>query len=605
MTPSSKTSEASDDDFTAPTPPVYKYDLRLEIGVKSDGSTVPVVAIFYDMVRRLKDVADEGAPVAVLTATDKLFHENKEMTSEEFQKAFQVDNFNGKAAKVLLGLKIHSMTKLADLKSRLMHTFLIPRNLFLRQHAGGFQNGVKSFNYGFLQHDHPDHPDIPTLNHRFEKLIAEEWKKLNKDAQKKWRDETPAAFAGGQGIRVPINFTKERLSSAVDNKEKLSTHALMVSTPQKFGKMVKALLDTAIAAKRLSNLIPFALARDNPNGYYYIVANQVRFMDHHRNIPIMNISADSITKTGVKGETLMQVLTGNSDIQRVTFDHQHNKYHVSTVATKYREVHEWIARELAENDFPYEPTLRPMKYTNGVGTLKAMSYSDICKDAISLASDNYTASTAKTTQSNAWKTRPPLAISYSLTDAAFPTLSHTKPNAPTTPSMTSGTFDEETFQSAISAAIKKLEDQHRKELDQLKKEMQNKIDEVTNQMKELGQQVATQTYQALVKKESPLATKTDHAQLQHDMNLISTQLSTIIQMFRTIPSGHNIFPIDSTAFTPGTKEVTPASPPRHLKRSKLSTTPEKSPRQHDNQTQDYLLSSAASDSEESMEGCEE
>ena len=531
MTLSSKNSEVSDDDFTTPAPPVYKYDLRLEIGVKNDGGTVPVVAIFYDMVRRLKDAADEGAPVAVLTATDKLFHENKEMTSEEFQKAFLVDNFNGKAAKVLLGFKIHSMTKLADLKSRLMHTFLIPRNLFLRQHTGGFQNGVKTFNYGFLQNDHPDHPDIPMLAQRFTRIIVEAWKKLDKDEKKKWRDETPAAFAGGQGIKIPINFTKERLAAVVDKKEKISTHALMVSTPKKFGKMFKVLLDSAITGEKLNNLIPFALARDNPNGYYYIVANQARFIDNHRNIPIMNISPDAINKAGIKGETLEQVLTGNSLIQRVAYDYQHNKYHVSTVASKYREVHEWIACALAEHDFPYEPTLRPMKYTGGVGPSKATTYSDIFKDAISLASDNYTANTTRTTQSSAWKNRPPLAISYSLNDAAFPSLSPSKPNAPPTPSMTSGTFDDATIQSAISTAIKKLEDQHRKELDQLKKEMQNKIDEVTHQMKELGQQVATQTYQALVKKESPLATKTDHAQLQHEMNLISTQLTTIIQMF--------------------------------------------------------------------------
>lgn len=113
MTLSSKASDNTDDDIATQTPSVYKYDLRSEIGVKNDGSTVPVVAIFYDLFRRLKDAANEGAPVAVLTATDKLFHENKEMTSDEFQRAFQVDNFNGKAAKVLLGFKIHSMTKLS------------------------------------------------------------------------------------------------------------------------------------------------------------------------------------------------------------------------------------------------------------------------------------------------------------------------------------------------------------------------------------------------------------------------------------------------------------------------------------------------------------
>ena len=136
--------------------------------------------------------------------------------------------------------------------------------------------------------------------------------------------------------------------------------------------------------------------------------------------------------------------------------------------------------------------------------------------------------------------------------------------------------------------------------------MQSKIDEVTSQMKELGQQVATQTYQALVNKESLLATKTDHAQLQHDMNLISTQLTTIIAMFKT---GVQAQPISLQEFpTQHSSHATdnnPNSPTRQPKRSKRNMTPEKLDRQFATHTQECSVSSAASDSEESMEGCEE
>ena len=606
MSVSTVNSGASDDDVPNPTPTVYKYDLRLEISVKNDGETVPVVAIFYDLVRRLKDAADEGAPVAVLTATDKLFHENKEMTSDEFQKAFQVDNFNGKAAKVVLGFKIRSMTRLSELKRRLMHTYLIPRNLYLRQHAGGFQNGVKTFNFGFLQNDHPDHPDIKMLNQRFARITTEAWKKLDKDDRKKWKQDLPSSIFESSGIVLPINFTKERITATMEDKEKISTYALMVSIPSKYGKLMKTLLDKAIAAKRLNNLIPFALSRDSPKGYYYIVASQARFIDAHRNIPILNVPVESLSKPGIKGVVLSEVLNAHSAIQRVAYDHQQHKYHVSTIATKYREVHQWISSVLEEHNFPYAPYVRPMKFSGGNGSSPAVTYSDVFKSAISLASDNYTASTTTTTQSNAWKTRPPLAISYSLTDAVFPPLTPTKAQVPTTPSTTSETCDEDTIQSAISVAIKKLEEQHRAELLQLKKEMQSKIDEVTSQMKELGQQVATQTYQALVNKESPLATKTDHAQLQHDMTIISTQLNTIIGMFKT-GSQAQLLSVQEipTQNSSNDTDSHPSSPSRHPKRSKRNMTPEKLDRQFATYTQDCSVSSAASDSEESMEGCEE
>ena len=246
-----------------------------------------------------------------------------------------------------------------------------------------------------------------------------------------------------------------------------------------------------------------------------------------------------------------------------------------------------------------------MKYGVGGGATSAISYSEIFKDAISVANDSYTASTIKTTPSNVWKNRPPIAISYSLADVAFPPLASAKPSAAATPSTASETFDEDTIQSAISVAIKKLEDQHRAELAQLKLEMQSKIDEVTSQMKDLGQQVAVQTYQALVKDESPLVTKTDHAQLQHEMSLISTQLTTIINMFQTKTSTDLINP--QNMITQKHSQATgadPMSPARHVKRSKPTLTPEKPPKPLDVHTQDCSVSSAASDSEESMEGCE-
>lgn len=589
MTISTVNADLSDDEAASPTPQAYKYDLRLEIGVKEPGSKVPVASIFYGLVRRLKDAADDGAPVVVMTATDKLFHETKEMPSEEFQKAFHVDNLEGKVTKVLLGFKIQSLTKLSELKRRLLHTYLIPNNLFIRPHIGGFQNGVKSYSYGFLQNDHPDHPDISMLKKRFARIVFESWKKLGKDDRAKWRKELPNLFFGSTGIVLPINFTKERISTSTENKERITTSALVVTTPTRYGKLMKALLDIAMADKKLNNLVPFALSRENSEGYYYLVAQQARFIENHRNIPIMNIPVDADIQPGNNGDTLSSVLNSHSAINRVAYDPEHHRYHVSTSAAKYKEVHQWLTKTFEELAFPYGPQVRPMKYGNTSANGAAFSYSDIFKDAMTRASDTYSVSTIKTTQSSAWRNRPPTAISYDLNEEAFPSLTAIKKTVPATPSTTSELFDEDTIQSAISVAIKKLEVQHREELNKLKLEMQGKIDEVTIQMKELGQQVAVQTIQALVTEESPLVTKTDHANLQHEMSLISTQLSTIISMFQQHqPTG-----------------VTPQSPTRTSKRSKPTTSPAKMLSYEQPGTQSYPLSSATSDLEEEMEGCDE
>ena len=157
-----------------------------------------------------------------------------------------------------------------------------------------------------------------------------------------------------------------------------------------------------------------------------------------------------------------------------------------------------------------------------------------------------------------------------------------------TPSTASETLDEDTIQSAISNAIRTLQDQHRQEMDQLKREMQTKMDAMESQMQELGKQIVTQTYQALSTDDSPLATKTDHVRLQNDMNIISQQLSQLIQIVSQGSSLH----------------TTPTSPPRTGKRLKKNRTPEKQNALEDILMDDKTVTSATSDLDEGSEGCE-
>ena len=167
MTVSIDKNNSFDDDASNQKPTEYQYDLRLEIGVKESADSVPVVAIFRDLVKTMTSAVDENKPLVVLTATDQLFFEHKEMTSDEFQRAFHVESLDGKVPKVLLGFKLRSMTKLYDIKQRILKDYLQSHNLFLREHVGGFHEGIKTYTFGFLKDDHPDHPDIPAQQARF------------------------------------------------------------------------------------------------------------------------------------------------------------------------------------------------------------------------------------------------------------------------------------------------------------------------------------------------------------------------------------------------------------------------------------------------------
>lgn len=236
-----------------------------------------------------------------------------------------------------------------------------------------------------------------------------------------------------------MNFTKERIVAECEVKPKISTFGLVVSTPAKYGKFAKILLDNAILNRKVNNLIPFALGKEDKYGYYCMVAEQARFIESHRNIQVSHVPIDASSIKGSQGQTLHDVLNSNSSIHRVSFDPQENKYHVSTTSTKYKEVHLWIQQALQGHKFPYGPLIRPMQYGSST------SYSSVFRDAISVASVTVEEKPTPTTPSNPWKNRPPLDISYVPTDAAFPPLAS---------STTSETLDEDTIQSAISSAIK-------------------------------------------------------------------------------------------------------------------------------------------------------
>ena len=594
MTLSILENASPDGDFVPPKPVEYHYDLRLEIAVKEANRTIPVVAIFHDLVKHMKTAADVDKPLVVLTATDQLFFEHKEMTSDEFKKAFKVDEIKGKSPKVVLGFKLRTMTKLYDMKQKILTSYLQAHDLFLREHVGGFTDGIKTYSYGFLIDDHPDHPDIQGLQARFQRWMLDAWKKMDKDDKNKWKEELPQAFQGGMGLALPVNFSKDRISAEAAGQRRITTTALMVSTPFKYGNLLRVLLDSAVLNKKINNLIPLAFYKEDPTRYYDIVVNQDQFMANHRNIPILNIPYNADDQTGAQGTTLLHELQGHKFIRRVSYDHKQQRYHISTAAHCYRDVHVWIGKLLHAHKFPFEPTIRPLKF-NGPNN-QATKYSSVLSAATSVATKSSNASTIKTNSSTAWRQRPPLNISYSLDTEAFPSLPKSPHKISTTPSTTSETLDEDTIQSAISAALMKLEAQHKADLAQLKKEMDEKLAAVQQQMIDLSQQVAMQTYQALIQDDSPIVTKTDHAHLQHEINVMSTQLTTLIQMLQ---QGSNSPVSNQLALVPIL-----TSPPRTTKRAKPSMTPEKPSHFDDLLTQDTLGPSAASFPEEGEEGCE-
>jgi hypothetical protein len=228
---------------------------------------------------------------------------------------------------------------------------------------------------------------------------------------------------------------------------------------------------------------------------------------------------------------------------------------------------------------------------------------------------------------------------------AFPPLPSKSP-ALATQSTASETLDEDTIQSAISASIKKLEVQHQAEITKLRQELRKELDSMKTQMTEMAQLVAMQTYQALTTADSPLATKVEFARLDHRQSVQENQLATIISLLQGKQPSDNITTTtmdfsDEKARNSNSHQhqsqdqyfespiTQSSSPPRNLKRTKPTLTPVKKnlcdtsfPEQNkmdsslasitstgnaasNNLPDDMTVTSATSNPNEDMEGCED
>ena len=140
----------------------------------------------------------------------------------------------------------------------------------------------------------------------------------------------------------------------------------------------------------------------------------------------------------------------------------------------------------------------------------------------------------------------------------------------------------------------------------LQQEFQKKLEVVERQMQDLGEQIApVQTYQALVKESSPLATKTEQEILRQDVNLIKIQLNTLISL---VQNQNHQPPIhqESIQILSTLTHTPPKGSTTLPKRTRVETSPvRRMTSLEDVYTQEPLESSAASIPEEDMEGCDD
>jgi hypothetical protein len=132
----------------------------------------------------------------------------------------------------------------------------------------------------------------------------------------------------------------------------------------------------------------------------------------------------------------------------------------------------------------------------------------------------------------------------------------------------------------------------------MKQQFEERLQTIESKVLDVGLQVVTQTYQALVSEDTPLATKADQMGLQHQINNINGQLSQIIGLLKNSSDKQDIRESPIGPCFP--------TPPCTRKRPNQTRIPEKSENDDDTYfTQEAFETSAASNLDIGMEGCED
>lgn len=505
----------------------YHYELRLEIGLEDSVEGIAINAVFAEFVRQMTLAA--GHDVTVTDVKDRAMNLDNPPDGEDFKRNFCVEVIEAKKRKIFLGFKLTTVTPMSTLKHR-MFAYLRERQMFLRVHTGGYTHGMNSALLGYLSEENPNTADIAAWHETLHKEIHAAWKTpgvIDDDIRKQIIQKFPGQ-ATKHKVSFPINIEKGNLVAIHSNKKKIQTVGLIITTPKQFIEPVKQLMDgILLSTKKIPCLVPSALKKEDSDMYYTVLAKHAKYVYHHRNVRIQDIFPPTFDKE------IKPVLKQNPKILRIYVDKARSRANISTMAEDYLAVCGWIDNQLARLQLSYVPT-RMQRNPGSIMTGKSVAtkYSQLFKDDQTIQSDasSFDPSTIKTSRSNAWQTRLPIKIAYTVNADAFPPLKKTDNPAPAT--ITDLTENSSNIDDLIVQAVKKVEEDNAKKLEEVTSAMQARMDALEKSISTIIAKVVEATYNSLTSA-GTFVTKEENLALQSEVMVMTKKIDAILEALHT------------------------------------------------------------------------
>ena len=222
-----------------------------------------------------------------------------------------------------------------------------------------------------------------------------------------------------------------------------------------------------------ANFVPAGLRREDPLLYYGLLRDQAKWLHQHRNVQVQNVPPNEAQELKRHFESQQ-----HPGIHRIYTDFDRNRLHISTNATAFTEVQQWVKKEASRSPVNCKPVVPTGPAAQSDSSRGKSVYSKKFTTRTT-NSDGSFDSTIKTAKPNAWyKTRPvPLIIDFSADAELFPPMPSkvAQPgDAPTATSKVSLT-DDTTIKTAIISATQEIEERYEKKLQDITNRFNAKI----------------------------------------------------------------------------------------------------------------------------------
>ena len=356
-----------------------KHQVRMEIVAKTGKKSINAGSILADLMIR----ANEKENVEFLDIHSVPFDISHFPDPNEFEEKLAAETVTtGTNTKVTLGFFMISSANMQRIKSSIGYSWLGHKNIYLRIQQMDFKHGTDLF---FMGYKIMDHPMVANPND-VEKSIRDKWySAIDRMAAEHDTNADDAAFLMNLGklqeadlivddvLQIPISVERNTIKVECPGKKPFDVPVFQVYVPRRHRDAANYLNDLAILeTNALKTLIPFSVAKNNPQAFYPQMVSHAKFLHEHRSITIKGVSSSDFESVQSiqpipqlhHSATLKATLNSNKSINAV-HNHFDNKYvTISTNAQQTQEVAEWVKNILPM--FPYCPVMAvaPTQFPN-------------------------------------------------------------------------------------------------------------------------------------------------------------------------------------------------------------------------------------------------